>query len=300
MKFIKIFTFLVFFSFTQLFSNVVVGSKIDTEGTLLGNIIYLALKDAKLKVVNKIALGNSTIVRKALLNGQIDIYPEYTGNAAFFFKKTKLKVWKDFDKGYKLAKNLDYKENKIIWLKPSNANNTWAIAVDGKIAKMNSLKTMSDFGKFVKNGGKIKLAASSEFVNNPEVLPLFQKVYDFKLKSSQLLILSGGNTATTIKAAAQKTDGVNTAMVYGTDGAISEVGLKVMIDDKNVQPVYAPTPLIREEILRKNPIIASILNPIFESFSLKKLQELNGRIAIGGESPKLVAESYLKANNFIK
>ncbi len=60
-----------------------VGSKIDTEGKLLGHLIVLALEAKGIKTENKIALGNTKIVRAALLAGEIDIYPEYTGNGAF-------------------------------------------------------------------------------------------------------------------------------------------------------------------------------------------------------------------------
>ena len=52
-----------------------VGSKIDTEGKLLGNIILLALKANGIKTENKVSLGNTNIVRTALLAGEIDLYP---------------------------------------------------------------------------------------------------------------------------------------------------------------------------------------------------------------------------------
>ncbi|MGF1734870.1 glycine betaine ABC transporter substrate-binding protein OsmF [Photobacterium satsumensis] len=279
---------------------VVVSSKIDTEGGLLGQIIYLSLQGAGINVENRVQLGGTPIVRKALLAGEIDIYPEYTGNAAFFFNKTADDAWKHFQNGYDMAKSLDYDTNKIVWLTPAKANNTWALAVRKEIAEPNNLKTMSDFGQFVSKGGEIKLAASAEFVSTPAVLPAFQKTYEFELKDSQLLVLSGGNTAATIRAAALQTDKTNTAMVYGTDGAIASVGLVVMEDDKGVQPVYAPTPIIRESVLQAHPQIDDILNPIFSSLDLDTLQNLNSRIAIGGESASSVAKSYLKANGFIK
>ncbi|MBY5944760.1 ABC transporter substrate-binding protein [Photobacterium rosenbergii] len=280
--------------------TVVVSSKIDTEGGLLGQIIYLSLQEAGIDVENRVQLGGTPIVRKALLAGEIDIYPEYTGNAAFFFNKTADDAWKNFQEGYDMAKSLDYEANKVVWLTPAKANNTWALAVRQEIAEPNNLKTMSDFGQYVSKGGDIKLAASAEFVSTPAVLPAFQKTYDFELKESQLLVLSGGNTAATIRAAALQTDKTNTAMVYGTDGAIASVGLVVMEDDKRVQPVYAPTPVIRESVLNAHPQIDDILNPIFASLDLNTLQGLNSRIAIGGESASAVAKNYLQTNGFIK
>ncbi|WP_432695052.1 glycine betaine ABC transporter substrate-binding protein OsmF [Marinobacterium sp. YM272] len=274
--------------------SIVVSSKIDTEGSLLGNLIYQRLDNAGLEVENRVQLGGTPIVRKAITSGEIDIYPEYTGNAAFFFNQADDPVWKSFEAGYEKAKQLDYDANNIVWLTPADANNTWAIAVRQEVADAGKLASMSDFGRFVSEGGTIKLAASAEFVSSPAVLPAFQQTYGFSLNDSQLLVLSGGNTAATIKAAALQTDGTNAAMVYGTDGAISAVGLVVMADDKGVQPVYAPTPIIREEVLNAHPEIAELLAPVFESFDLETLQALNARIAIGGENASDVAASYLE------
>ena len=86
---------------------------------------------------------------------------------------------------------------------------------------------------------QVKLAASAEFVNSAAALPAFQTTYGFTLKPDQLIMLSGGDTAATIAAAANQTNGVNAAMVYGTDGGIAPSGLVVLDDDKGVQPVYA-------------------------------------------------------------
>lgn len=70
----------------QAASPVTVGSKIDTEGALLGNMILQVLESHGVKTVNKIQLGTTPVVRGAITAGELDIYPEYTGNGAFFFK----------------------------------------------------------------------------------------------------------------------------------------------------------------------------------------------------------------------
>jgi osmoprotectant transport system substrate-binding protein len=281
-------------------ADVVVGSKIDTEGAVLGNIISLALNANGIKTQDRIQLGATPVVRKAITGGEIDIYPEYTGNAGFFFNKADDPVWKDAGKGYAEARKLDFDANKIVWLTPSPANNTWAIAVRKDVADANKLVTLTDFGKWVSGGGKAKLAASAEFVNSAAALPAFQSTYGFKLSPDQLVTLSGGDTAATIKAAADQTNGVNTAMVYGTDGGIAPSGLVVLDDDKGVQPVYAPVPLVREAVLKDNPKIADILKPIFQSLDLPTLQNLNARVQVGGEGAKAVATDYLKSKGFLK
>ena len=281
-------------------ADVVVSSKIDTEGSVLGNIILLALDSNGIKTQDRIQLGATPVVRKALTAGEIDIYPEYTGNAGFFFNKADDPVWKDAAKGFEMAKKLDYDANKIVWLDPSPANNTWAIALRKDVADSNKLKTLADFGQWVTKGGKVVLAASAEFVNSDAALPAFQKTYDFKMKPEQLIVLSGGDTAATIKAAAEQTNGANAAMVYGTDGGIAPSGLVVMEDNKGVQPVYAPAPIIRESVLKENPKIAEILKPVFASLDLATLQGLNARVQVGGEPAKAVATEYLKSKGFLK
>lgn len=274
-------------------AEVVVGSKIDTEGALLGNMIKLVLEDAGLEVEDRIGLGATPIVRQAITGGEIDLYPEYTGNGAFFFDQTDSDVWRDAQKGFDEVSRLDAEANDIVWLTPAPANNTWAIALRADLAEENELETMSDMGRYISEGGTVTLAASSEFVNSDAALPAFQEAYGFELPNEQLVILSGGDTAATIRAAAEQIDGANAAMVYGTDGAIAEVGLKVMEDDKSVQPVYEPAPIIRREALEENPEIEELLKPVFEGLDLETLQSLNARIQLGGENAADVARDHL-------
>ena len=274
-------------------ADITVSSKIDTEGGLLGNVIALALEDAGLPVERRLQLGGTQVVREALLSGQIDIYPEYTGNAAFFFNEADSDVWKDAEAAHARAAELDAAQNDVTWLTSAPANNTWAIAVTGPVAQDNNLTTMSDFGAWVAQGGTVKLAASTEFVSSPAVLPAMQDTYGFELNADQTVILSGGDTAATIQAAARGTSGVNAAMVYGTDGGVGATGLVVMEDDKGVQPVYEPAPIVRAEGLAEYPSIPEVLNPIFEGLDMATLQKLNGRIQVGGEPAEAVARDYL-------
>ncbi|MHB2211605.1 glycine betaine ABC transporter substrate-binding protein OsmF [Methylobacterium sp. CM6257] len=280
-------------------AGIVVASKIDTEGGVLGNIILQALTAKGLPTVDKTQLGATSIVRQALIEGQIDIYPEYTGNAAFFFGKQDLPVWKDPKAAYETARTLDRVAHNLVWLEPASANNTWAIAVRQDIAQAHGLKTLSDFGRYVAGGGPVKLAASSEFVTAPAALPAFGKTYGFALKPEQLVILAGGDTAATIAAAARGTSGTNAAMVFGTDGGIAAAKLVVMDDDKGVQPVYQPAPVVRGEILKAHPEIATVLDPIFRRLDLLTLRDLNGRVQLGGEPASSVAADFLRQNGFV-
>ena len=279
--------------------TVVVASKIDTEGGLLGNMILQVLDHAGIPTENKVQLGPTKIVRTALTSGEVDIYPEYTGNAGFFFSVDSDPAWKNPQTAYEKAKELD-KANNIVWLQPAPANNTWAIAVRKDVAEANNLKTMEDFGKWVAGGATLKLAGSAEFVESPAALPGFQDAYGFKLTADQLLVFSGGDTAATEKAAAEQTSGVNAAMAYGTDGQLAALGLVVMTDTKGVQAVYEPAPTVRQATLDKYPQIKDLLDPVFKSLSLETLQTLNAKIAVDGEDAKKVAADYLTEKGFLK
>jgi len=284
-------------------AQVVVSSKIDTEGGVLGNIIKQVLEANDIAVEDRIQLGATPIVREAITAGEIDIYPEYTGNGAFFLTQEEGSdplLWNDAAKAYAQVKKLDFEQNKIVWLTPSPANNTWAVAIRSDVAEANNIHTFSEFGAWVAGGGEVKLAASSEFVNSAGALPAFQTTYGFTLTPDQLVTLSGGDTAATIAAAAQQTNGVNAAMVYGTDGGIASSGLVVLEDDKGVQPVYQPAPIIREAVLTEYPQIEELLKPVFEALSLETLQELNGRVQVGGEAASAVATDFLTTGGFVK
>ena len=285
----------------QTATPVRVGSKIDTEGKLLGNMIVLVLEANGIKTENKASLGNTKVVRGAITGGEIDIYPEYTGNGAFIFSEESSPVWKNAKAGYERVKQLDYEKNKIVWLEASPANNTWAIALRKDVATANKLKSMDDLGKWLaKPGSQFKLAASAEFVERSDALPAFQTAYNFKLKPEQLLTLAGGDTAVTIKAAAEKTSGVNAAMAYGTDGAVAALGLVILEDPKGVQPIYAPAPIIREEVLKKNPKIKDLLTPVFKLLDGPTLQTLNAKIQLDGQDAKKVAGDFLKSKGLLK
>ena len=279
---------------------IVVASKIDTEGGLLGQMIVLLLEANGMRVENRVPLGPTRIVRSAILAGEIDLYPEYTGNGAFFFQMEADPAWKNAQAGFEKVRDLDAQRNNIVWLQPAPANNTWAIAVRADLARANNLRTLEDIAGQVSAGRPFKLAASAEFVESPAALPAFQRAYGFTLPPDRLLVLPGGDTAVTMRAAAQQLNGVNAAMVYGTDGGIAALDLVVLEDTKGVQPVYAPAPTIRGDVLRANPRIAEILAPAFRTLELTVLQRLNAEIAVEGKPARQVAQTHLAGAGLLR
>ncbi|MGE7418474.1 glycine betaine ABC transporter substrate-binding protein [Methylobacterium tarhaniae] len=270
---------------------VVVASKSHGEGILLGEVMVMVLQRLGVPVTARLQLGPTRIVRTALTAGEIDAYPEYTGNVAFFSGTDADPVWRRADTAYAAAKAFDA-ERGLTWLKAAPANNTWQIAVQGDLARTQRLATMADFAGAVRRG-LIELAASAEFVESPAALPSFERTYDFVMPRERIVMLPGGDTAVTLRAAAQGISGVNAGMVYGTDGAIAALDVVVMSDPAGAQIVYEPAPLFRTAILERYPAIAPALDRIFAGLDLATLRRLNAQVAVDGDTPEAVARRYL-------
>ncbi|MFF8801314.1 MULTISPECIES: glycine betaine ABC transporter substrate-binding protein [unclassified Methylobacterium] len=269
----------------------VVGSKSDTEGVLLGNLIALVLEGLGLPLTRRLGLGPTLIVRSALLAGEIDLYPEYTGNVAFFSGTETDPGWKTGDGAYAAALRLDAARG-LVWLGRAPANNTWLIAVQGRLARERGLATMADFAAAVRDD-IIRLAASTEFVESPAALPSFEAAYGFTLPVSRIVSLPGGDTAVTARAAAEGISGINAGMVYGTDGALAALDLAVMSDPKGAQIVYEPAPVIRAATLERHPQIRAALDPVFGRLDAETLRRLNAAITVEGRVAASVAAEWL-------
>jgi osmoprotectant transport system substrate-binding protein len=193
------------------------------------------------------------------------------------------------------VKELDARHHRLVWLAAAPADNSWAIVVHPDLAAAQGGSTLDDFARYVGAGGRVRLAASAEFVESPGALPAFEATYGFSLARRQLLVLVGGDTSATIRAAADGISGVNAAMAYGTDGALAVLKLVTLRDDKGAETVYRPAPVVREAVLAAHPEIAAILDPIFASLTLSILRKLNAEIVVDGTDARSVATRYLDA-----
>jgi osmoprotectant transport system substrate-binding protein len=272
-------------------SPLVVASKSDTEGALTGAMIAQVLEQLGLPVERKLGLGPTLIVRTSLLSGEVTIYPEYTGNGAFFTGTETDPVWKSPQGAYDRIRERDAARD-LVWLARAPANNTWLIAVNGPLARRENLATMTDFAGAVRRG-LVRLAASTEFVESPAALPSFEAAYGFTLSLDRIVSLPGGDTAVTARAAAQGISGVNAGMVYGTDGALSALDLVAMSDPLGAQIVYEVAPVIRAEALARHPEIGPALARVFTTLDAPTLRRLNARITVEGEVTEAVATRYL-------
>lgn len=282
-----------------------VGSKQFTEQIVLGQIILIALEDAGYVVEDRTNLGSTAVNRDALVNGEIDMYPEYTGTGVTnHFQDV---PWISFPEGasrdrvvgYSLVSAYDAAVNDLIWLQPAPANNTYAFAVTSQFAEENNMYTVEDLADYVNGGGFVYMATGDEFAQRPDGIPSFENLYGFDLTDDQLLIIAGATPAQTEQALNEGANDVNMAMAYGTDGALMAYNFVVLEDTLGAQPIYAPAPVIRGEIVRSYPEITGILNPIFGVLDNTTLQTLNAQVEVDGLNPTDVAQAWLEENGFI-
>ena len=282
-----------------------VGSKQFTENVVLAKLILTALENAGIPTSDQTPLGATDVNRSALVNGEIDVYPEYTGTAISNFLVNEGAdvpegASSDGAQSYAVVSEYDRENNDLCWLEPAPANNTYAIAVTEPFAEENNLETLGDFAAYVNNGGRVMMPVGDEFAQRPDGLQAFEETYGFDLTEDQLLIIAGGTPAQTEQALAEGANGANAAMAYGTDGALMAYNFRVLEDPQGAQPVFQPTPVFRCGVLETYANIPEILNPIFETLNNETLQELNARVDVDGENPAAVAQSYLEENGLLE
>lgn len=282
-----------------------VGSKQFTENIVLGQIILLALENAGFEMVDRTNLGSTAVNRDALLNGEIDVYPEYTGTAIsnyfreYDFVNIPAEASGNPYTSYAIVSSLDAAINDLLWLQAAPANNTYAMAVTREFAETNGIFTMAEFAAYVNAGNEVMLSTGDEFAQRPDGLAAFETLYGFDLTNEQMIIIAGGTPAQTEQALFEGANNVNVAMAYGTDGALMAYDFIVLSDDLGAQPVFQPTPVFRGEVIRANPEIVGILNPIFALLDAPTLQELNAAVEVDGENATDVARRFLEENGFL-
>ena len=281
-------------------SPIILGSFVDTEGGILGNMVLLALEENGYFVTDKVQFGTPDVHRNALLQAELDIGIDYTGNGQYYSEGFDEEIWGDAAEGYNFIKEYDEANNGLIWLQPAAANNTEMLAVKKEFAEANSLKSLEDFADYVNGGGEVKFITSQLFAEKNMGLLGMEEGYGFKLKPEQLIMLPHGNTAETISALANGTDGVNVALVYGTDGSLPDLGLVVLSDPLSIPPVFEPSVIVRAEILEMYPEIKDIIENVFGTLNLENLQIMNKKVIVDGLSPKDVAKEHLVEEGIIE
>ena len=271
--------------------TIVVGGKAFTEQQIMTAMTAAVLKAKGFTPDRKAGMGTAA-VRSALENGQIDVYWEYTGTGLGVFYKITDK-FPSAEAAYQKIKELDATKG-IVWLNMSPVNNTYAFAMNRDDAQKRGIVTMSDFAKAIKGGAKLTFASNAEFYARPDGLPGWQAAYGFEFDRDNVKRMDTGLTYTALKERQ-----VDSAVVFATDGRIPAFNFVVLKDDKNFAAPYNLTPVVRKEVLDKNPKIADALNAVSAKLNDETMAKLNASVDVDKKTPEEVAEGFLKANGLI-
>lgn len=271
-------------------SSIVVGGKNFTEQLLLAEVTSQLLTAKGFEVDKRDGLG-SQVVRDAQLSGQVDVYWEYTGTSLVTYNKVKDRL--GAKETYERVKELDAKQG-LTWLKPSAANNTYAIAVRASDPKTDAIKTLSDLAAAFNDDKPLTIAVNAEFPGRPDGLPGMQKTYDFKAGRANLKSMDSGLTYQALRDKQ-----VDAALVFATDGRIQGFKFRVLTDDKEFFPNYAAVPVVRTETLKANPKLEETLNALSAKLSDEVLQGLNAKVDVDKTPIEKVAREFLTENDLI-
>jgi len=271
--------------------TIVVGGKAFTEQQIMTAMTVALLKAKGFTPDRKAGMG-SAAVRAAMENGQVDVYWEYTGTGLGVFNKITDKFASAED-AYKKIKEVDAAKG-IVWLNMSAVNNTYGFAMNRDEAQKRGLVTMSDLAKAIKGGAKLTFASNAEFYARPDGLPGWQAAYGFEFDRDNVKRMDTGLTYSALKDRQ-----VDLAVVFATDGRIPAFNFVVLKDDKNYAAPDHRTPVVRKEILDKNPKLADALNAVAAKLNDDNMAKLNASVDVDKKTPEEVAEAFLKANGLM-
>jgi len=261
---------------------IAVGSKEFTEQLLLGEMTLQVLESHGFTTEDKTEIGGTALVRQALVEGEIDIYWEYTGTAWFtHFGESEVI---DPTAMETQVREIDA-ANGITWLDTAPFNNTYTLMIQqGDSAEIGT--TLSELATYVEANPDTVVCINEEFAVRPDGLPALTDAYGFEFENVRQM-----TTGLTYAALAQ--GDCDVAMGFATDGRIARLGLMNLEDDQTFFPSYFPAANVREEILDAAPAVADHLNCLAASLDTDTMTELNARVDSDGESVEAVATDHL-------
>jgi osmoprotectant transport system substrate-binding protein len=274
--------------------TVTVGSKNFTEQYILGELYAQALAANGFSVEKKLDLGSEQIADKALQNGQIDMYPEYTG--------TSLVAVLGYEGGNPPTPEATYQKAKELYAKrdpadtmltPAQFNNTYGIFVRRQVAEQDDLKTLADLAEV---SPELTFVSFSEFQNRSDGYPNMQKNYEGLDFGDVKIVNSIGGP---IYQGVLQGEG-DVGVGFTTDGQLASDELVVMEDPKSIWPFYYPAPVVRSDVLEKNPKMEEVLNSVSETLDAETMRKLNAQVDIEQEEPDEVAAEYLQEKGLVE
>jgi glycine betaine/choline ABC-type transport system substrate-binding protein len=243
---------------------IVVGSKNFSEQLILGEIVAQHLeKTLHATVIRKLDLGGTLLAHQAIVKGEIDIYPEYTGTALTAIlkqppEKDPAKVLESVQAGYKLL--------GLQWMPPLGFNNTFAMVVRKEDSAERSVKTLSEAAAYRAGW---KLGVGYEFVKRPDGLSGLIQTYGLNCKGSVKTMDLG------LLYQALEEGQVDMVAGSGTDGLLSAKPFVVLEDDQHYFPPYEAAIVVRSASLEKFPGLREALSSLSGKISNGKMREMN-------------------------
>lgn len=259
-----------------------VGSKNFTESFVIAEIYAQTLERAGIRVRRLFNLGSTQIAMAAMLRGNLDCYPEYTGTA--LIDVLHAAPIADSRAAYDAVRDAFERRFNLVWLSPSPMNDSQGLATTRALSKRLGLRTVSDVARAA---GRLRLATIQEFLARPDGLPGLQRAYggfhfadvrtyDIALKYRALL------------------DGqADVATAFTTDGEIATSNLVVLRDDRHFWSAYNVAPVVRRDALTARPAIARALDRVSPAITDVAMRAMNARVEARGEDPADVAAAFL-------
>lgn len=260
---------------------IVVASKNFTEQMILGEIAAQQLeRKLHVPVQRKLDLGGTLLTHEAILRGDVDIYPEYTGTAASVILKQPVPA--DPVRAYMIVKDAYLQRFHLVWLPPLGFNDTFAIVIRSEDARKLSEPSLSAAAS-----RKWRLGVGYEFLTRPDGLQRLNKVYgmhwDGTPKSMDLGLL--------YQALRQRS--VDMAAGNSTDAQLSQPRFTALKDDKHAFPPYNACYVVRQDLIRQNPQVEWALSMLENRISDETMRDLNRRIDFEHQSIQKVAKDFL-------
>ncbi len=264
--------------------TITVGSKLDTEGQLIGEMYVLLLKKAGYNVVSKLALGTNAVVFNAISSGAIDLYPEFTATG---LTKLGLTSSGNAQQDYQTVKQGFESKYHITWLDVSPLNDTYGVCTTKTEAQKLNATKISDLSS---QASKLTIATPPDGVQYG--VDVIKSVYGFSF-SKVVTYNEEGLTFPAVTTGAQ-----NLNICYTTAALIAKDNFVLLQDDKNAFPIYNPAPIVRDSTLQKAPGIATALNPLAPLLTTAVSQQLQAEV-VNGQTVQQVATAFLQSKGLL-
>lgn len=272
-------------------ASIAVGSKNFTEQIILGKMAVILMESAGATVQDLTNVPGSNSVREALLQGHVNFQWEYTGTAWITYMGNDDAI-PDEREQYEAVRDAD-EENDLVWLEPSELNNTYGFAMNQESAEELGITALSEIADL--DTADQTYCVEAEFAARNDGFEPMLEHYDIPPASQdQIRVLDLG-------AIYQATaDGAcRFGEVFTTDGRILALDLVVLEDDEAYFPRYNVAGVVSEELLDEYPQIADLLAPLTERLDNETMAELNARVDVDGEEPADVAWDFLLEEGYV-